>query len=56
MSDWDICEVRRCRKPSYIIYMGKDVCSAHWEKHCDDNNKFDLKKEFNLYKKGKEGN
>jgi hypothetical protein len=41
-----ICSL--CKKDSDLIYMGKGVCSYHWEKHCDG--KIDLRKKLKIEK------
>jgi hypothetical protein len=49
-----VCDVAKCKRPSILGYSAfgpgrnKDVsiCDHHWEKHCDDNDKFDLKTYF----------
>jgi hypothetical protein len=48
------CDVKRCRRPMLISYAAfgarrtKDVsvCQYHWDKHCDDEDKFDLRLYF----------
>lgn len=46
------CDVARCKQPSLLIYADLpknkevSVCEKHWLKHCDEDDKFDLKKEF----------
>jgi len=46
-----ICEIKHCNKESSIIYKGHDVCNTHWNKHCDDDNNFNLDKEFKIKEK-----
>ncbi len=49
-----MCDVKRCNRPSILGYSAfgpkrnKDVsiCEYHWEKHCDDDDKFDIKTYF----------
>jgi hypothetical protein len=48
------CDVSRCKRPMLLSYAAfgarrtKDasVCQYHWEKHCDDEDKFDLRLHF----------
>ena len=47
------CDVRKCQRPSYLGYEAfkrtnrcVGVCEWHWRKHCDDNDKFDLRTHF----------
>jgi len=48
------CDVKNCRKDSVLRYeafgpsreKSVGVCEPHWEKHCDENSKFDLVKHF----------
>lgn len=42
----ETCVVSHCNSPVYLLYFHSGVCLKHWCKHCDDNNKFDLKKEL----------
>ncbi len=54
MSSRDICDIKRCRKAFYLSYVafGKGrtkevvVCVNHWEKHCDDKDRFDIRTYF----------
>ena len=43
----DICEIKRCKREADMTYWHnadkKRICDYHWERHCDDNDKFDLK-------------
>ena len=53
------CEVARCRRPMLITYAAFNghtfkpktgevrICQHHWSKHCDDNDKFDIRNHFN---------
>ena len=49
-----VCDVKRCQQPMYLSYAAfgarrtKDVsvCQRHWTKHCDDEDKFDLRTHF----------
>ena len=45
------CQVKYCRDESSVLYYGKEVCEKHWQKHCDDTKRFNLKKEFNIKEK-----
>jgi hypothetical protein len=38
----DMCEIKRCKGSTDIIYYGHEVCDKHWDAHCA--NKIDLKK------------
>ena len=48
------CDVKRCRRASFLGYAAfgprrkkeVDVCMFHWEKHCDEGDKFDLRTHF----------
>lgn len=48
------CDVKRCRRVTLLTYAAfgprrkKDVgvCEFHWEKHCDEEDKFDLRTYF----------
>jgi len=42
------CEVKRCKLPADYIYQGHGVCQHHWESHCNDSKRFDLKREFKI--------
>jgi len=48
------CEVKRCRQIGVLTFYGHRVCQSCWHRHCDDNNLFDLKKEFNIAYKSHE--
>jgi len=49
-----MCDVTRCKRDPIMGYSAfvpdrkKDVriCEYHWEKHCDDEDKFDIRKYF----------
>ena len=41
-----VCECKFCRTEGYLLYHGHEVCENHWSRHCDNADKFDLKKEF----------
>ena len=53
------CDVARCRQPTLLTYAAfgarrtKDVsvCERHWNKHCDEDDKFDLVTYFYPVKK-----
>ncbi len=48
------CQVKRCRQHAYLLYGAfgprrtKEVavCQPHWERHCDEDDKFDLVAHF----------
>ncbi len=48
------CDVKSCRKDSMLSYeafgpsrkKSVGVCVEHWTKHCDEEDKFDLKQHF----------
>ena len=48
------CEIKRCRRISIVGYAAfgprrtkeVGVCEYHWEKHCDEADRFDLKEYF----------
>jgi len=42
------CSVKHCTRQPVLIYYGKDVCNVHWLKHCNGNNKFNLKEVLNI--------
>lgn len=49
-----MCDVGKCNRPPDMWYAAfgpgrnKDVhiCEYHWEKHCDEGDKFDLREYF----------
>ena len=48
------CDVKRCRKAPLLSYTAfgprrtkeVSVCEYHWEKHCDEADRFDLREYF----------
>ncbi|KKN92302.1 hypothetical protein LCGC14_0207930 [marine sediment metagenome] len=47
------CDVKRCRRFFYLEYAAfkkrtrcVSVCDFHWQKHCDEDDKFDLRDHF----------
>jgi len=43
------CQVKRCRREgNHINYYGRMICEHHWELHCRDKGRFDLKKVFGI--------
>ena len=51
------CDVARCKQPMIVTYAAFNddltrkvsdvkVCQRHWEKHCDEKDKFDLRDHF----------
>ncbi len=54
-----MCDVSRCKRPfllTYAAFEGKgnkevEVCQFHWDKHCKDREKFDLRDYFSKAKK-----
>ena len=38
-----MCEVKNCEDPGHLLYKGRKVCAKHWNKHCDETKRFDLK-------------
>jgi hypothetical protein len=48
------CEIKRCRRVTIVGYAAfgpqrtkeVGVCEFHWEKHCDEEDKFDLRTYF----------
>lgn len=44
----DTCQVRRCPGARHIIFYGKGVCEAHWQRHSRE--EIDLKAEFGIPK------
>ena len=48
------CQVKYCRNPHLLVFAAfgprrtKEVavCQAHWERHCDDEDKFNLIEHF----------
>jgi len=49
VSKEDVCEVKRCRQLPILGYTIKGrvvrVCDKHWNDHCDDAKKFEIKRE-----------
>jgi len=43
-----LCDVKRCRRPATLGYYGKGVCSYHWQLHCDETRRFNLKQVLGL--------
>ncbi len=49
-----MCDVTHCKKETAIGYSAfgpgrkkdVDICEFHWEKHCDDDDKFDIREHF----------
>lgn len=49
-----MCDVGKCKQPPVIQYAAfgpgrskvVEVCDKHWEKHCDEVDKFDLRTYF----------
>jgi hypothetical protein len=49
-----VCDVKRCRQLAILSYAAfgarrtkeVSVCERHWEQHCDEDNKFDLRTYF----------
>jgi len=48
--DKDICACPKCSQPGYVLYYGHEVCVSHWTRHCENANKYNLKKIFCIYK------
>jgi hypothetical protein len=55
-----MCDVARCKRPVLLTYAAFDkswrikdveVCKLHWDRHCDEEKKFDLRTHFNKRKK-----
>jgi len=44
-------EIKNCRQRADYIYYGHGVCDGHWEDHCDNEKRFDLKKRFAIGEK-----
>ena len=45
----DRCAVTGCRKTDIdVIYYDRPVCTRHWETHCDEHKRLNLKKEFRI--------
>jgi len=45
----DKCQVKGCkRQGDHIGYYGRAVCEYHWELHCKESGRFDLKKAFRI--------
>ena len=42
------CQVKGCKKPAYIGYYNKVVCMKHWDLHCSENKKYNIKLAFNI--------
>ena len=45
------CDVPKCKRRGVITYYGKDVCEKHWEMHCRENCRFDLKDKLGIRRK-----
>lgn len=43
-----MCEVGKCKRPPALGYYNYEVCQFHWDKHCDEDDKFDLKKALEI--------
>jgi len=49
-----MCDVARCKRPSILGYeafgpgrsKSVSICDFHWTKHCDDDDKFDIREHF----------
>jgi hypothetical protein len=49
-----MCDIGKCKRLSILQYaaFGSEksksvsVCEHHWEKHCDDGDKFDIRRYF----------
>ena len=49
-----MCDIAKCKREPILGYSAfgpkrnKDVsvCQYHWEKHCDDEDKFDIREHF----------
>jgi hypothetical protein len=61
LGEAEMCDVAKCNRPSVLVYAAfgpernkeVDICDYHWEKDCDDDDKFDIKKYFYPPKKEK---
>lgn len=42
------CNVKRCRQEGSLWYYGHHVCARCWDRHCDKDDRFDLKSEFKI--------
>ena len=42
------CRVKGCRNHRELVWMEFPVCSRCWERHCDENDKLDFRKEGTL--------
>ena len=45
----DVCACPKCSQTGYINYMGYIVCKNHYNRHCDSNDEYNLKKVFCIY-------
>ena len=41
-----MCDIKKCKKPTYLFYYSHNICRDHWVKHCDS--EYDLKKELKI--------
>ena len=41
------CEVKRCNRESELIYYKKEVCTHHWNLHCEGI-RFNLKRKLSI--------
>lgn len=45
----DVCKVKNCRRPRVMSYYQFHwCCEYHWKRHCDEDDSFNLKKEFGI--------
>jgi len=42
------CAIKNCKNDGIIIYYGRQICEKHWLKHCNENDKFNLKDELRI--------
>ena len=48
MKEDNLCEIKHCKQPSFVEYYKHKVCKKHWQKECDEDDKFNLKEEFGI--------
>ncbi len=49
-----MCDVAKCKRESALGYAAfgskrnkeVSICNHHWQKHCDDGDKFDIREHF----------
>ena len=42
------CDIKKCKGVAILTYYNKSVCEKCWHKHCDEEDKFNLKDKFKI--------